>query len=154
MRKTLDQTVEATSGRAAASAEVDSVGDGEDLAGGHGDLLGVAAADEQRAHLVADDPLGDVRANGVDDTGDLEAGDVGLAGGRVVEALSLKGVRAVDARCGDLDADLAGLGLGGVDVGEDEGLRAARLGDGDGLHESQRTTPCQRTINRLREPAR
>ena len=50
--KTLDQTVQATSGSPAASARSTPSGTGITCSR-HGDLLGVTAAGEQRAHLVA-----------------------------------------------------------------------------------------------------
>ena len=53
---TLDQTVQATSGSAAASTSDTPAGTGSSCPAGHGDLLGVAAAGEQRADLVADGP--------------------------------------------------------------------------------------------------
>ena len=53
---TLDHTVQATSGSAAAGDEVDPGRDRHQLAGRDRDQLGVPAAGEQRAHLVADRP--------------------------------------------------------------------------------------------------
>ena len=57
--------------------EVDTRRDREQLAGRHADLLGVAAARQQRAHLVADDPAVDAVAHGIDDAGDLQPGILG-----------------------------------------------------------------------------
>ena len=57
-RTTFDQTVQATSGSAAASPARRRPGSGSSWPAGHGDPLGVAAAGEQRAHLVADLPAG------------------------------------------------------------------------------------------------
>ena len=60
---TFDQTVQATSGSAAALDQVDAGGHRHHLAGRDGDALGVPAAGEQRAHLVADRPAGDALAD-------------------------------------------------------------------------------------------
>ena len=54
--KTFDQTVQATSGRAAAVSTSTPGGQRHHLPGGDEHLLGVPAAGEQRAHLVADLP--------------------------------------------------------------------------------------------------
>ena len=55
---TLDQTVQATSGMAAAALRSTPGRHRHHLPGGYGDLLGVPTAGEQRADLVADgEPL-------------------------------------------------------------------------------------------------
>ena len=59
--KTFDQTVQATSGSAAAVTRSIPAGHRHQLPGRHGHLLGVPAAGEQRAHLVADGPARDAR---------------------------------------------------------------------------------------------
>ena len=51
---TLDQTVQATSGKRGRGHQVDPGRQRHHLSGGDGDLLGVPTAGEQRAHLVAD----------------------------------------------------------------------------------------------------
>ena len=55
---TLDQTVQATSGRAAAVTRSTPVRHRHHLTGGHHDLRGVPAAGQQGAHLVTEAPLG------------------------------------------------------------------------------------------------
>ena len=67
MRKTLDHTVQTTSGRAAASTSRHAVGHRQQLPGRHPHLLGVPAAGEQRAHLVADGPAVDALTERRDD---------------------------------------------------------------------------------------
>ena len=52
MSTTLDQTVQATSGSAAASCSDDAGRDGQQLPARHGHLLGVSAAGQQRADLL------------------------------------------------------------------------------------------------------
>ena len=54
--KTLDHTVQATSGRAAAVTRSTPAGSGITCPAGTATRVGVAAAGEQRAHLVADLP--------------------------------------------------------------------------------------------------
>ena len=84
---TLDQTVQATSGSAAAVDQVTPSGTGITCPAGHGDLLGVAAAGQQRADLVADRasrrPVADARRRCRCTPGR----DVGGAGRRRVVAL-------------------------------------------------------------------
>ena len=58
---TLDHTVQATSGSAAASTRLTPFGTGRQCAGVDRDPLRVAAAGQQGAHLVAQLPAGDVR---------------------------------------------------------------------------------------------
>ena len=55
---TFDQTVQATSGSAAASTSSTPSGTGSSWPHRHRHLLRVAATAEQRAHLVADRPAG------------------------------------------------------------------------------------------------
>ena len=74
---------------------------GQQLPGGHPHLLGVPAAGEQRAHLVADRPVVDALTERLDDPAHLEPGDLRLAGRRRVVALALEQVGAVDACGGD-----------------------------------------------------
>ena len=129
VRKTLDHTVHTTSGSAAASDQRHPVRHRQQLPGRHGDPLGVPAAGEQRAHLVADRPARRRLAERLDDPAHLEPGDVRRARRRWVVALALQEVGAVDARGDDVDEHLAGPGRGGVDVREDERFGAAELGE-------------------------
>ena len=79
--KTLDQTVHANSGTAAAGHHVDAGREPHHLAGGDQDLLGVPTSGEQRTHLVADLPAFDVVADGGDGAAALEPQGVGGTGG-------------------------------------------------------------------------
>ena len=71
-----------------------------------GDPLGVAAAGEQRAHLVADRPVRHAVADLADDAAALEAEDLAGALGRRVEALPLQQVGAVHRAGLDVDDHL------------------------------------------------
>ena len=96
--KTLDQTVQATSGSAAAVDQVDAVGHRHHLPGRHGHPLGVPAAGQQRAHLVADRPARRRPRRARRSAAALQAEDVRGARRRRVEALPLQEVGAVDGR--------------------------------------------------------
>ena len=109
-----DHTVQATSGSAAASCSVTPSGNRHHLAGGHGDVLGIASAGQQSANLLPDGPAGDAVADRGDRSGHLQP--EGLAGSRRrrVVTRGLQQVGAVDAGGADLDQDFAG---GRRDVG-------------------------------------
>ena len=76
----------------------------------HG-VLGVAAAGDERADLVADLVARDAFAEGDDPAGDLQSGNVGGAGRRGIATHALQYVGSVDAGDRDMDQDLAGTGL-------------------------------------------
>src|SRR5690606_19338635 len=119
----------------------------DDLAGRDGDALGVAAAGQQRADLVALRQVRHALADGRDDAGALQPEHLGRAGRRRIVALALQEVGAVDAGGGDLDDDLAGSGLGRGDVGDDEALGSSGLFHDHGSHGSHRsegTLGCMR----------
>src|SRR5882757_1801311 len=78
------------------------------LAGGDGDAFGIAAAGEQRAHLVADFPALDARADGGNPTAAFQPEDGRRAGWRRIVPHALCNVRAIDARGDDVEQDLAG----------------------------------------------
>ena len=86
-------------------------------------VLGVAAAVDERAHLVAELPARDARADGCHLAGDLEAGQRRVARRRRIEPGALHEVGTVDAGRGHLDQDLAGRRLG-----RGHGLRLQDLG--------------------------
>ena len=110
------------------------MGDGHQLPGGDGDLLGVAATGQQRAHLVADGPAGDALAQLCDATGALHAEiGRGAARGRVV-ALALQHVGPVQAGRGHVEDDLARPGLGRGHVLNLEHFGATWVGNHDGAH--------------------
>ena len=109
-------------------------GHGQQLPDGDGDLLGVAAAGEQRADLVADRPAGDALAERRRSAGALQAGVGRGAGRRGVEAAALQQVGPVDGGRDDVDEHLARARDGRVDVGEDERLGAAVGRQRDGAH--------------------
>ena len=73
--------------------------------------FGVAAADDQSHHQVANVPARYVRAPLNDFTGYLEAGNFCRAGRRRVKPHALHDIRPVDAGGGDFDQDLAGTRL-------------------------------------------
>ena len=84
--KTLDHTVHATSGSAAASTSETPAGTGISWPGRDGDVVGVPATGEQRAHLVADRPA---RSTSVAERGDRAA---------ALEADDLRGARRAAGR--------------------------------------------------------
>ncbi len=108
--KTLDQTVHATSGSAAASTRTTPAGTGSSCPAGTAHLLGVAAAGEQGAHLVADRPARDALAEAATSPLHSSPGYSRRTGRRRVEALALHEVGAVDAGRDDVDEHLAGAG--------------------------------------------
>ena len=132
--KTLAYTVHAVSGNAAASVRPTPAGTGSSWPSRHHDLLGVAAAGQQRAHLVTRPPAGDAVADGPDPAGAFQARVRRRARRRRVAALPLHQVGAVDTAGGDLDDHLAGAGdrVGYLKPAQDVGF--AGLGDDDGVH--------------------
>ena len=100
--------------QAAGLDEVGALGYRRDLTRGHGDQLGVPAAREQGADLVADSERRHTVTQSCNLTGTLQPEDVGRAGWRLVEALPLEQVGSVHT--GGLDADehfaRAGFGVG------------------------------------------
>src|SRR5690606_9272490 len=108
--------------------------DRQQLRRGHGDLLRVPAAREQRAHLVADLPALDTLAERGDPAGALEPDDVRRAGRRRVVALPLQQVGAVDRARHHVDDDLARARDGVRDLGPLQHFRAARFPHRDRMH--------------------
>ena len=94
-------------GQRRGGGQLDAGGPGQQLPRRDGDPLGVAAAGEQRAHLVADRPAGHALADLADDAAALQAEDVAGALRRRVEALPLQEVGAVHRRRRDVDDHLA-----------------------------------------------
>ena len=133
-RKTLDQTVHVTSGSAGGVDERDAARHGQHLLGGCHDTLGVAAAVDEGADLVADLPLLDAVTDRRDATAHLEARVLGCARRRRVVAEALHDVRPVDPGGDDVDEHLAGLRLGVGHLVEDEAVGVSGLGDRDGAH--------------------
>jgi hypothetical protein len=86
---------------------VEAVGDGQGVAGVDHGVLGVAAAAQQGADLVADLPASGAPFSDHDLAGDLQAQGHRRAGRRRVITQALQQVRAVHAGGGDLDQDLA-----------------------------------------------
>jgi len=107
---------------------------GNQLPLGGDEILRVAAAREQRHHLVADPPPGHTGADRLDDTGGLQADDVGDAlRGRVVAA-ALQQVGAVHARGDGAHQHLPRLGGGGGGFLDGQGLDVPGLLDDDSSH--------------------
>ena len=134
VRKTLEYTVQAVSGSAAASMSVVLFGDRKQLPGRDGHLLGVAAAGQQRADLLADVPSGDAVAEGRHGARALEARIGRRARRRRVEPLTLHEVGPVDAGRGHLDENLARPRPRVRDLGPLENFRASGLADHDRVH--------------------
>ena len=107
---------------------------GQELAGGDGDLLGVAAAGEQCAYRVTGLPAGHVRADRGDRARALKAGIRRGALRRRVVPLALHHVRAVHRGCGHVDENLVRSGHRIRDLGPLENLRTAGFGDDHRVH--------------------
>ena len=150
-RKTLDHTVQATSGRPAASTSETPARHGQHLLGGRDDPLGVAATVEEGADLVADLPLLDAVTDGCDATADLEARILRRARGRRVVAEPLHDVGTVDPGRHDVDEHLPGTRDGVGHLVEDEAVGVSGLRDGDGAHEPE---PIERRPARSPAPRR
>ena len=121
-------------GQGSGGGEVEGVGHREELTGGRGDLLGVAAAGEQRGDAIADAPVLHVGAELDDRARDLEAGDLRRTRRRVVEALPLQEVGAIHSGGVDSDEDLVRPDLRGGDVGELQCLGISGGGNRDSAH--------------------
>ncbi|KMS82714.1 hypothetical protein ACZ91_57125 [Streptomyces regensis] len=106
----------------------------QQLARGHGHLLGVATACQQGAHLVADLPLGDALAELRDRPRTLQAEDLARAGRRRIVAHPLHHVRPVDGRRRDVEEHLAGRGFRIGDLGQFEILWWAWFPEHDRAH--------------------
>ena len=128
------QQVKNVSGMAAAST-IESAGGTGSACGLVGQaILRVAAADHERADLVAELPALHVRAERRHLAGDLEAGNVGRALGRRIGALALAHVRTVDAGGRDLHQDFAGARRRHRALLRHQHLRPAGGADGDRSH--------------------
>lgn len=102
-------------GQAGGLDQVDGVGDGQHLGRGCHDERRVAAAGQQRAHMVADGHRGHAVTECPDGAGDLEPQDLRGAGRRRVVPRALLQVGVVHPGGGDLDEHLA---RGGHRVGQ------------------------------------
>jgi hypothetical protein len=100
---------------------------GKDLAGRYRDLLGVAAAGQQRAHLVAGVESLDPGASFGDAAGALQARMLGRAGRWRVEPAALEQVGTVDRGGDHVDQDLTGPGSRIGHLGPGQNLGTARL---------------------------
>ena len=122
-------------GQPAGLDQVDTGGQRQHLAGGHGDLLGIAATGQQGAHLVADrETRVDVGSERGDAAGALETGVRRRARRRGVVPLPLQDIGAVDGRGDDVDQHLARSGSDVVDVLPLQHVGPAGFGDHDRLH--------------------
>jgi hypothetical protein len=120
--------------------EVETPRDRHELPDGHGHLLTVAAAGQQRHHAVAAAPAVDALAHVLDLARALQPGDLALAGRRRVEAADLEQVGAVQgagahphqhlARTRKRGRDLAQPRTAGSDDDRAHGLNLARDGAG------------------------
>ncbi len=97
-------------------------------------VLRVAAADDQGRDAVAGLPAGDAGTAGDDFAGHFEAGNIGGALGRRIEAETLHDVGAVHAGGDDFHQDLAFPGRGNRPLLRHQHLRAPWSGDHDGGH--------------------
>ena len=138
--KTFDQTVQVTSGSAAACVRSMPSGTGSSWPAGTATFSRVSAAREQRAHLVADGPAGDTGAELGDPAGALQAGVGGGAGRRVVEALALEEVGAVDRARRHLDEHFALAGHRVGDLVPHQRLGSTGFGNRDRMHEGDATS--------------
>ena len=108
--------------------QIHAVGDPQNLPRRHGHLLGVAAAGEQRHHLVPHGKcLGHARAEAGNPAGDFQSGDLGGTRRRRVEPPALLHVCTVQARGHDVDQHLAGTGHRGLDLADFQDLGSAGL---------------------------
>ena len=82
--------------------------DRQHVPGRHRDLLGVTASGQQRAHLVAWLPAGDLAADGCDPAGALHARIGRRARRRRVAALPLRQIGPVHSGCSNSDQHLIG----------------------------------------------
>ena len=127
---TLVHTVKNVSGMAAASTERAAGRHRQALHGGHGAVLGVAAAGDERADRVALAPApgraGAGRPDRDDVTGDLETGQVGGARRRRIRPAPLQHVGPVDAGGRHLHQHLARAGHRPRALDQAQHRRAAR----------------------------
>ena len=121
-------------------------GNGQGLALVGDQSLGEGAAAHQPHHPVARLEAGGARADGQDDAGVLEAGDVGAhAGGCGVEPEALQQVGAVRRGGVNLHQDFFRTRHGVRHVLEREGLEAARRGDSSRFHVAGSSTGVARS---------
>jgi hypothetical protein len=97
-------------------------------------VLGVAAAVDEGADLVAGLPARDAAADLGHFAGDFQARQLGMTGRRRIGADALLHIRSVDAGGRHLDEDLAVAGLGRRHAGGLQNFRPARCGDGNRSH--------------------
>ena len=97
--------------------------------------LGVAAAVDERAHLVSHPEFGDGIAHGGNLAGNLQARQVGGIRRHGVPAHPLQDVRAVDAGGRHLDEDLVRFRHGGGTFGGNQDFGTAGLADFDAAHD-------------------
>jgi hypothetical protein len=97
-------------------------------------ILAIPVADQQRADLVADPPLGDTIAGLDDRARTFEPGNVRRPGRHRIAPHPLQAIGAVDPGGGDPDQHFAGLRLGhGADCGHQHLGSARRLDLDHGL---------------------
>lgn len=119
--------------------QVHPFGHRQQLPGRHGGLLRVTTAREQRAHLVAQGPSRDTGPQGRDAPRAFEPGIRGRTGRRIVEALPLQQIGAVDGARDDVDEDLSLAGHGIGHLGPDKRLGTTRFGNRDRMHGREAT---------------
>ena len=131
---TLCQTVISVSGIAPASCDRQRRRHRHRLGVLRDAILRVAAAGDQRHHLVAELVLGRACAERDHFAGDFEAGQVAGAGRRRIGAGALRDVGTVDAGGHHLDQDFAGAGHGNAAGFRQQHFGAAGLADADDGH--------------------
>ena len=107
-----------------------------------GDPLGVPAAGEQRAHLVAHRPAGHALADLADHAAALQPEDVAGALRRRVEALALHQVGPVHGRRDDVDDHLAGPAHRIGHLADQQDLGSTGRADDDRAHTRDRMPRC------------
>src|SRR5450830_364384 len=100
---------------------------------GHG-VLGIAAARDQGADLVADGKAAGGAAKGDDLPRDFQPRDIGSTGRRVVQALALQNVRAIHTGGQDTHQHFTGTGFRRRPLRWHQDLGATRPGDLDSGH--------------------
>src|SRR5262245_55298453 len=115
------------------------------LGRGNGAVLRITSAGYQRTDAVANVPLGDISAHGLDDAGDLEARNIGGAVRRWVLALTLHDFGAIDARRGDFDQDILRPARRQRTLHRHQDVWRTRLANFDGNHACT-MADCARSI--------
>ena len=97
-------------------------------------IFGIAAANHQRANLVADFPVRHARSQRDDLTRDLQSGNIRRALWRRIQTLALHDIGPVDARGGNLDQNFACARRGHRALFGNKHLRSAGRCDADCSH--------------------